>query len=588
MVGYQQLRETVPDPLVDFADQARRLATELEQFGSDIDAQKGILSTVWAGIDAVAAMTSLAEHSDEYRRVSTAFREVDDIVINLANGVKAARQVLESAIAMVPSIPGSISANGTITINYAALGPNPAPAAVAAAQQRAQEVHGHLTQAIRMATESDQAAQSALARLLGGDTTGTQTLSTETATGEPADTTTPADGATEPGDTAPDDATGGQDDTGTPVPPPTGTVPGTGGDGATGDGSGSGGSGSGGSGSGSGSGQQGSGDGSGDKPKPSGERSDRELWGDILDGLGQAISGQDGVGTGERSDMQIIGDIIEAVGEALAGDEAGGTPPDATIPPPTTIPAPEPTTPGTGDPAPGGGQPGGGDGAPAPEPGTGTPGGGDGGQGGQPGGGDGAPAPEPGTGTPGGGDGGQGGQPGDGGSGGDSPGGGDSGGDGDGDGSGEPAPGDGVVPPVGDLSQAQMNNAVRIIEIGEQLGISEKGQAIALATAMQESSFRNLANDSVPASLGIPNEGVGSDHDSVGMFQQRPSQGWGTVEQCMDVEYATTKFYTELLRVDGWENMSIAEAAQTVQVSAHPDAYARWEGLAYDILEQVD
>ena len=132
-----------------------------------------------------------------------------------------------------------------------------------------------------------------------------------------------------------------------------------------------------------------------------------------------------------------------------------------------------------------------------------------------------------------------------------------------------------------------MANAVQIVEIGESLGINEKGQQIALATAMQESSFRNLANTSLPESLDVPNEGTGSDHDSVGLFQQRPSQGWGTIEECMDPEYATTTFYERLQQVDGWEDMEVTEAAQAVQISGHPDAYAKWEGLADEILEAV-
>ncbi|GAB2872733.1 hypothetical protein GCM10022245_04460 [Streptomyces mayteni] len=85
---------------------------------------------------------------------------------------------------------------------------------------------------------------------------------------------------------------------------------------------------------------------------------------------------------------------------------------------------------------------------------------------------------------------------------------------------------------------------------------------IAVATAMQESSLANLR---------------GGDRDSVGLFQQRPSQGWGTREQLMDPVYAANAFYDALLGVADWEVRPLAEVAQNVQRSAYPDAYARWE-----------
>jgi murein DD-endopeptidase MepM/ murein hydrolase activator NlpD len=91
------------------------------------------------------------------------------------------------------------------------------------------------------------------------------------------------------------------------------------------------------------------------------------------------------------------------------------------------------------------------------------------------------------------------------------------------------------------------------------------GQVIAVAVAMQESGLRNL-----------PHLGEANDHDSVGLFQQRPSQGWGTPAQLRDPGYAAAAFYQALLKVDGWAQMSLAEAAQAVQRSAHPDAYTRW------------
>ncbi|UWM47679.1 C40 family peptidase [Streptomyces carpaticus] len=111
----------------------------------------------------------------------------------------------------------------------------------------------------------------------------------------------------------------------------------------------------------------------------------------------------------------------------------------------------------------------------------------------------------------------------------------------------------------------QIPNAITIQATGEAMGIPPRGQAIALATAMQESSLRNISY---------------GDRDSLGLFQQRPSQGWGSAEQIMDPVYAATRFYQGLQEIPGWEEMPLTEAAQAVQRSAYPDAYARWEVLA--------
>ncbi|NES32015.1 hypothetical protein G3561_31240, partial [Micromonospora terminaliae] len=77
-----------------------------------------------------------------------------------------------------------------------------------------------------------------------------------------------------------------------------------------------------------------------------------------------------------------------------------------------------------------------------------------------------------------------------------------------------------------------------------------------------------------------------NDHDSLGLFQQRPSSGWGTPEQITNPEYSTLAFLKGLKQVDGWDKMPLTEAAQTVQVSAYPDAYAQWEQQATDIVHQ--
>jgi hypothetical protein len=142
--------------------------------------------------------------------------------------------------------------------------------------------------------------------------------------------------------------------------------------------------------------------------------------------------------------------------------------------------------------------------------------------------------------------------------------------------------------PVGGLSEMQMENAIAIIEAGKDEGLDRKAWAIALATAMQESKFKNYANVNVAESYNYAYQAEGSDHDSVGLFQQRPSSGWGSVEELMDPKTSASKFYDSLKRVDGWQDMPVTRAAQTVQVSAFPDAYAQWEGLAWDIIDAYE
>ncbi|GGZ79817.1 C40 family peptidase [Streptomyces bluensis] len=115
------------------------------------------------------------------------------------------------------------------------------------------------------------------------------------------------------------------------------------------------------------------------------------------------------------------------------------------------------------------------------------------------------------------------------------------------------------------LPEEQIPNARTIVATGISLNVPKKGQIIALATAMQESRLRNLSS---------------GDRDSLGLFQQRPSQGWGTAEEIHDPVYASTQFYKHLLAVDGWQQMTVTQAAQAVQHSAYPDAYAQWEPLA--------
>ena len=112
------------------------------------------------------------------------------------------------------------------------------------------------------------------------------------------------------------------------------------------------------------------------------------------------------------------------------------------------------------------------------------------------------------------------------------------------------------------VSPEQMGNAATVAALGRRLGVPDRAITIALATAVQESGLTNLA---------------GGDRDSVGLFQQRPSQGWGTREQILDPDYATRAFYDALLQVPGWAAMDVTEAAQRVQRSGFPEAYADHE-----------
>ena len=144
-----------------------------------------------------------------------------------------------------------------------------------------------------------------------------------------------------------------------------------------------------------------------------------------------------------------------------------------------------------------------------------------------------------------------------------------------------PTPSAAATPqPVGGLTQTQMNYAAVIVRVGKQLLLPTRAYVVAIATALQESRLLNLANWAVAESLNLAHDGVGGDHDSVGLFQQRPSSGWGTVAELMDPATAARKFYLALTQVAGWQELSVAAAAQAVQVSAFPDAYAQQETLA--------
>lgn len=127
------------------------------------------------------------------------------------------------------------------------------------------------------------------------------------------------------------------------------------------------------------------------------------------------------------------------------------------------------------------------------------------------------------------------------------------------------------------LTAEMAQNARTIVAVGKSLGVSNYGLVIALAAAMQESGLRNLDY---------------GDRDSQGLFQQRPSAGWGTVAQITDPAYSSKLFFggpsnpnkgntKGLLEIAGWQSMTVTQAAQAVQRSAYPDAYAKWEASAW-------
>ena len=109
-----------------------------------------------------------------------------------------------------------------------------------------------------------------------------------------------------------------------------------------------------------------------------------------------------------------------------------------------------------------------------------------------------------------------------------------------------------------ELSTEQAENATTIVAVAVRRGLPARAASIALATAYQESKLRNLDH---------------GDRDSLGLFQQRPSQGWGTAEQLQNPYYAVNAFYDALVKIDGYRDMRITEAAQKVQRSGFPEAY---------------
>jgi len=115
------------------------------------------------------------------------------------------------------------------------------------------------------------------------------------------------------------------------------------------------------------------------------------------------------------------------------------------------------------------------------------------------------------------------------------------------------------------IDLAQAANAATIAAVGKRLDVPDHAVTVALATALQESQLHNIAY---------------GDRDSLGLFQQRPSQGWGTAAQVMNPRYAAAAFFEALERIPNWQTMPVTGAAQAVQHSDAPQAYAFWEPLA--------
>jgi hypothetical protein len=124
------------------------------------------------------------------------------------------------------------------------------------------------------------------------------------------------------------------------------------------------------------------------------------------------------------------------------------------------------------------------------------------------------------------------------------------------------------------LSPAQAEVASTMTSVAITRGLPERAAVLALAAALQETKLRNLP----------PGDG---DRDSVGVLQQRPSQGWGSEEQLADVHFATGAFLDAVQKVPSWQTDPLTEVVQAVQISAVPEGYARWEGQAQALADAL-
>jgi hypothetical protein len=124
------------------------------------------------------------------------------------------------------------------------------------------------------------------------------------------------------------------------------------------------------------------------------------------------------------------------------------------------------------------------------------------------------------------------------------------------------------------LDGEQKANAAAIVKATQDKHLPPRAAVIAVATSMQETKLHNYGD------LGSTN-----DHDSLGLFQQRPSSGWGSPDELTDPHYATTAFLNSLTQVPDWQHKPLTDAAQAVQVSAYGDRYAQWEQQAADLVQ---
>lgn len=147
------------------------------------------------------------------------------------------------------------------------------------------------------------------------------------------------------------------------------------------------------------------------------------------------------------------------------------------------------------------------------------------------------------------------------------------------------------------LNKQQLTHAATIITVGSRIdGVTRNALKVALMAALTESTLRMLANTGTyPESGSYSNDGNGSDHDSLGLFQMRPQSGWGTVAELMDPKYQAAAFFggptgpnfpspRGLLDIPGWQSMGLGEVAQAVEVSAYPDRYDNYAPVAETIL----
>lgn len=150
------------------------------------------------------------------------------------------------------------------------------------------------------------------------------------------------------------------------------------------------------------------------------------------------------------------------------------------------------------------------------------------------------------------------------------------------------------------LNRQQLTHAATIITVGaETAGVGRAGVLVALMAGLTESTLRMLSNSGAyPDSVNYANDGDGSDHDSLGIFQMRPASGWGGVSDLMDSQYQARAFYggptgpnggspRGLLDIPGWHALDPGVAAQSVEVSAYPDRYQNYQPVAEEIVRSL-